>query len=182
MKKNIFDVVSQGMSEYFDEEAELKAEAEARIKAEIEAAWNQHDSNIKEEIKKDFDSALQEQADIVRANKEINEHLENMRSFDEELMHIKYMFRDRTYGGKRRRAAAKAKRNSVKVAIIACCAYEKSAEHDNHFGSGYKLRSLSKSIRGNHGVIKSRTQKADFLIKRAKKVTEGEFDDSKLYY
>ena len=72
MKKNIFDVVSQGMSEYFDEEAELKAEAEARIKAEIEAAWNQHDSNIKEEIKKDFDSALQEQADIVRANKEIN--------------------------------------------------------------------------------------------------------------
>lgn len=74
---------------------------------------------------------------------------------------------------------AKAKRNSVEVAIIACRAFDKSAKHDMHWS--YTLRSMSKSIRGNHGVFKSRTGKASRLIKRAEKVTGGGFDYNEFY-
>ena len=76
-------------------------------------------------------------------------------------------------------AEAKAKRNSVEVAIIACRAFDKSAKHDMHWS--YTLRSMSKSIRGNHGVFKSRTGKASRLIKRAEKVTGGGFDYNEFY-
>lgn len=178
MKKAIFDVISNGLAEYVGEEAEAEAEAkaeEAKVKAEVDQEWNQHEPIWV----RDFNEAVRERDAKINEIKQQNEEIENLRSADEEMMRIKGMFIGKARGNKRRKAEAKAKRNSVEVAIIACRAFDKSAKHDMHWS--YTLRSMSKSIRGNHGVFKSRTGKASRLIKRAEKVTGGGFDYNEFY-
>ena len=172
MKKATFDFISQGLDEYILEEHEAEMEAKARIQArilaEVEAAWKQHDAIFEREVKMECDSAWQERETIIR---ESNEK-------DEAMMYVKYMARNKVRGSKRRKAAAKAKHDAVKVATDAVRGKRKSEYYDDHWS--YKLLSLSKSIRGNHDVFKSRTVKAERLIKRAEKLTGGKFDRYKV--
>lgn len=176
MKKATFDFISQGLEEYILEEHEAEMEVEAKIKAKMEAkirarikaetacAWKEHDAIFKMEC----DSAWQERATVIHESNEM----------DEAVLYVKYMARNKVRGSKRRRAAVKAKHDAVKVATDAVRGKRKSEYYDDHWS--YKLLSLSKSIRGNHDVFKSRTVKAERLIKRAEKLTGGKFDRYKV--
>ena len=190
MKKAHLNLIWQGMVEFQAEEVdkaeelEKESKAEAEKKAEIDAAWVWHDERLQAEIDfawRQYECKKKKMAQ--EREEELNEweYVHYYMRAEWRREHRQVLMKNRAAA--RRRAAFLAKQNSIKVATIACCAMGKYEMHDNHFNnSSYKTWSFSRSIRGNHGIVKSRTEKADRLIERAKKVTKGEFDDSKLYY
>ena len=200
MKKKQMDVIENGLSEYETE----KFMADAEKAAEINQAWNEYEKFHSNETSRE-DVKFEEQIawnlyedslfvkdeaqcaemisaykmEVQRFQKEDADSEENWLSYEEEVRRTDRLAAARDPGKNRRRAAAKAKRRCVEVAEIACRAIGKSTEHDNHWS--YKMLSLTKSIHGNHDIFKSRTCKAECLIKRAEKVTGGQFDWRKVF-